>query len=461
MSVEVAVIGGGISGLATAFALTGRGHRVVVLECQQRSGGNAISERIGGFLMEHGPSTINAMSEVACDVSNELGLDGDRVELGAGVRRRYLVGGGRLRAIATHPFGFLTSGYLSTRAKLRLLGEAMIRKAASADEETIADFFTRRFGREFAERVADPLVAGLYTGRAGELSMSVFPRLVELEREFGSITAGMLLRRWRGGAMPGSRLFSWRDGIATLPVALARGLGGVVHTGTAVRRLQSLGTGYRIDAGADGTFAAATVVIATQPHVAAGLLDGLDACAASAAGSIDAPPVAIVYLGFERSAVSHPLDGLGFMTPEAEGRSLIGAQFCSTMFAGRAPAGHVAVSGYFGGVRAPDTARLASADLIDRARSEFADLIGACGQPVVARVRHWPCGLPQYRLGHDGKRRDFESLPERRPGLFVTGNYLAGPSVAACLEQAARTAARVDRFLASAGEPAAAGIGAD
>ncbi len=449
MTVDVAVIGGGISGLATAYGLTRHGHRVVVLERLVRAGGNAISERIGGFLMEHGPSTVTAAAPAAARLSRSVGLDDQRCELGPDVRYRYLAGGGRLHRISTHPFGFLTSGYLSPLARLRLASEVMVPRFSGAREETVAEFWSRRFGRDFADRVIDPMVGGMFAAKAQEVSMNAtFPSLVEMEQRYGSIIRGLLDRRRAGGHMPGRRLYSWRSGIGSLPQALGEGLGPVVRTGVAVRRIRRSPGSFRIDAGAAGTITARAVVVATQPHVAAGLLESVDPTAAEAAASIGAPPLAVVFLGYQRCRVAHPLDGLGYLVPSSEGRDLTGVLFCSTMFAGRAPEGHVALAGYVGGARAPDLARRAPADLIDMVRRDIGDLLGARGEPTSARVRQWPRGLPQYRLGHGDLVATFNTISERCPGLFVTGNYLNGVSVGNCVAEASKTSVLVHRFLA-------------
>lgn len=449
MNVDVAIIGGGVSGLATAYDLQRQGFRVVVLERQARAGGNAVSERTGGFLMEHGPSTVNAATGEALDFSRELGLDGMRCELGDGVRRRYLVNDGALNAISIHPFGFLTSGYLSLPGRLRMMAEITMPRRRGGEEETVAQFCTRRFGTEFTHRVMEPLVGGLFAGRASELSVSaVFPALKRLELEHRSITLGMLRRRRQSGQMPGRRLFSWQNGIGSLPRSLAAYLGGAVQTGIVVHRILHHGGGFRIVTGSNGTIHATAVVIATQPHIAAQLLEPVDADAAVAAGAIDAPPLAVVFAGYRREQVAHPLDGLGYLAAPGEGRELSGVQFCSTMFPGRAPEGHVAIAGYIGGARAPELARLPADELAGLARREFAELIGAKGDPVVTRVRHWPLGIPQYRLGHGDRIDCLSELGQRVPGLFMTGNYFRGPSVAMCLANARDTAFNVDGYLA-------------
>lgn len=448
MPFDVAVIGAGISGLAVAWRLQREGRRVVVLERQVRPGGNAQSTRLGGFLMEHGPSSIAGSSPLAAEISGSLGLDHLSCPLGPGVRYRYLHRRRALHRIATHPFGFLFSNYLTPAGRLRLLAEPLVPVKSDPGEETIAQFACRRFGAEFAQRVMDPLAGGLFAGTAESLSMTaVFPSLPALEQRYGSVVRGVLARRRAGGRMPGRQLLSWRDGMATLPRALARDLGFAVRTGVTVRRIRPVPGGYRVEAGMAGTLDVPVVVLATQPHVAAMLLDGVDDETAGAAAEIDAPPLAIVFLGFHRNRVEHPLDGLGYLSSSREIASLSGALFCSTMFFNRAPDGHVALAGYIGGARAPDLAIQPASDLIATAREEFRDLLGARGEPVVARTQVWPRGLPQYRPGHGDRVARLSGLEGRRPGLYLTGNYFQGPGVAACLAQAGQTAARVMGYL--------------
>jgi oxygen-dependent protoporphyrinogen oxidase len=448
VSTDIAVIGGGVSGLAAAYELRQRGHRVLVLERQVRTGGNAVSERLGGFLMEHGPTTVNGASPTALAFSGALGLDGQRRDLGAGVRRRYLVRDGRLHGLSTHPLGLVAANYLSAAGRLRMAVETLVGRDRVGEEESVAQFCRRRFGAEFTSRVIEPLVGGLFAGDAERLSVNaLFPRLVEMERRHGSITRAALVRRLKGGRMPGRVLFSWRDGVGSLPRALTGALGPAVRTGVTVRRIHRRGDGFGIDVGEEGVIDARAVLLATQPHVAAALLENLDVEAAEAAAAIDAPPLAVVFLGYDRGQIAHPLDGFGFLTPSVEGRSVSGVLFCSTLFQGRAPEAHVALAVYIGGARAPDLALRPTEELADLARRELADLVGARGAPVVVRVRQWPRGLPQYEIGHRQRVDRIAEAARRAPGLFVTGNYISGVSVSACLEQAIASAARIDGTL--------------
>ncbi len=447
MTLDVAVIGGGVSGLATAYALLRRGHRVAVLERQVRAGGNAISERIGGFLMEHGPSSVNAGATEAEHLSRLLGLDSSRCELGPGVRHRYLLRDHSLHRIQTHPLGFLTSSYLRPLARLRMMGEFLVPPKRDEREETVAGFWGRRFGRDFAGLVIDPLVGGLYSGMADDLSMpAVFPALVDMERRYGSISRAVLASRHKGGRMPGRRLYSWPDGIESLPRALAAALGEAVVLGVPVRRIRRSPEGFRIQSGA-GAVAARSVVLATQPHVAADLLEDLDAAGAEAAATVDAPPLAVVFLGYRRRQVEHVLDSVGYLAPSCEERPVTGALFCSTMFPGRAAEGHVALAAYLGGARAPALAQAPAEELIAAAREEFREFLGARGEPLIARVRQWSRGLPQYRVGHGKTVAALREAERRAPGLFLTGNYFTGLSVTSCVAQAYETAERAHRFL--------------
>lgn len=447
MSVDVAIIGGGVSGLAAAWELRKKGYSTTVLERQVRIGGHAFSDNIGGFIMEHGPSTINAFDAHAQSVSTRLGLAPDQIPLGDGVKNRYLVGDGKLKGIPVNPMGFLMADYMSLRGRLRMMMEPLIWRAADGDDESIRDYAVRRFGVEFADRVIDPLVGGLYAGRARELSMaSVFPQMLALERKYGSVVKGMMMRRFGGGKMPGKRLYSWRSGIGALPKALAAA-SGEVRTGVTVRSVKRSKSGYHIDCGAHGPLTARAVVMATQPHVAAGLLDGLDQDGAEAAASIATPPLAVVFLGYRREHVDHPLDGLGFLAAEAENIGLTGAQFSSTMFPGRAPEGCVSLTAYVGGARRPDLARLPEQDLIQLAQERLGALLGIRGEPLVSRVRHWNLGLPQYHIGHSATVKTLNNTSRRSPGLFLAGNYFNGPSVASCLSRATETADAVAGFL--------------
>jgi len=446
--IDVVVIGGGVSGLTTAWRLREKGVNVMVLERQRAPGGNAISENIHGFLMEHGPSTINAAVPEVGEMSNVLGMASSVVDLSGGVKNRYLVKNGQLKGIPVHPLGFMTSRYLSVTGRVRMLFENFIKDNPDKNDETVEDYFSRRFGQEFANRIMDPLVGGLYAGRSDQLSMrSVFPKVLELEKKYGSLSKGMWARYRDNGRMPSKKLYSWQDGIGALPKMLSRVLLDHIKTGVVVKKIRSHGSGYVIETAKHGTLAARAVVVATQPHVAAGMLENVAPDAASAIGGISAPPLAVVFMGFKRANVDHSLNGLGYLSPSSENSPFTGVQFPSSMFAGRAPKGHVALAAYMGGARFPDIRQMDEQDVGALAAQEFKDRLGTRGPATVAKVRFWPTGIPQYNLGHQNRVEIVQAMGDENPGLFVTGNYLGGPSVGSCVGGAFETASWVGEFL--------------
>jgi len=442
MTCDVLVIGAGVSGLATAEALLARGCDVQVVERQADVGGNATSQQFDGFLMEHGPTTLNAAFPKAMTRIEGLGLAQSRVNLGPNVRKRILRDGDALHGISTRRLGFFLSSYLSPGARLSLLGEILRPRRAGGGEETIHAFVSRRFGTEFADKVIEPMAAGIFMGDAKELSISgSFPKLAQMEQRYGSVLRGMLAAK--RGSEPGRQLFSWPQGIATLPRAMASRLSGRVRTGVTVTRVTRKGGLFQVATAGHGTLSARRLVLAVQPHVAAQLLEKLDPQTAAALGAIAAPPIAVAFLGYRKAQVAHPMDGLGFLSTKGAGQVISGAQFSSTMFEGRAPAGHVSLSCYVGGARDPQAAEMAAPALSAAVHQELSGLLGITGQPVVSRTRHWPRGLPHYTLGHSARRATIDDTHKRVAGLYLTGNYLNGVSVTNCLENADKTASLV------------------
>jgi oxygen-dependent protoporphyrinogen oxidase len=448
--VDVAVLGGGISGLTAAFLLKSRGRSAVLFEAAERPGGCIATWRKDGFLFELGPNTVlnNALEIDA--LCTKAGLLSERITAEGAAKRRYVVKGGRLVPLPSGPLGFLATPLFSAGAKLRLLREPFVSRAPADLEESIAQFVRRRLGSELLDYAVSPFVSGVYAGDPERLSVRhAVAKIYALERDHGGLIRGALAKR--KGPAPAGGLFSFRDGLAFLPRRLAESLGEGYRSRTEVRTVRRAGGGFEVDfAGADGTQGAvlARVVVSALPaRASAAVLSTLGGEFPERIGGLPYADVALVCLGFRREDVGHPLDGFGFLAPEVEGRFVLGCLFPSSLFPGRAPEGHVALSAFVGGANHPDRAAIEEADLVRRVLEDLKPLLNLRGEPVVSRVEVWRPAIPQYNLGHGAYKMAAEALEAAHPGLFISGNLLHGVSVGNCIQNATADAARVCSFL--------------
>ncbi|MDB6167340.1 MAG: protoporphyrinogen oxidase [Verrucomicrobia bacterium] len=448
-SKTVAVLGAGITGLAAAHRLTERGHRVRVFEQSGRLGGAIRTENVDGWLVEAGPNSLLADPAVSALIG-ELGLTDEVVQAQPGARNRYLVRRGRVLAAPLSPPAFFRSPLFSPAAKIRAVVELVSGRRRRTTDLSLADFVRSHFGQEMVDYALDPFVSGVYAGDPRKLSARhSFPKLWELEQTHGS-----LLRGHRAVAQaraqrnePAPAIISFAHGLQTLPYALASRIPpGALSLGV---RLEGLVPGPRWNVIWNNGTAAHTeafdAVVAALP--AAGLaglrigplaerpLAGLDA--------IEHPPLASLFLGYRREQVRHPLDGFGLLVPSLEKRSILGVLFSSSLFPGRAPAGHVALTVMAGGVRRPDLAALSAAELMSAVREDLSSLLGVTGEPVFQRHHFWPRAIPQYNLGYDCHLEAIAACERSHPGLWIGGQARTGISLPACIAAGEALALRV------------------
>lgn len=449
---EVLVVGGGISGLVTAFELQQRGLRVEVLEAGSRAGGVIGTRQRDGALYELGPNSTLDTTPLIDDLLRRLGIIDQRVNASSVAARRFVIRNARPVALPTSPGALLTTPAFSIGAKLRLLREPFIAPASPETEESIAAFARRRLGAEFLDYAVDPFVAGIYAGDPEEISVAAaFPRLREVEQRHRSLIMGQLKgRRERAGhgekARIGASSFSFRHGMQTLPDALARATS-MLQLGTAVERITfGAGETFTVSALRQGltvSRSARAVVLSVPAAAAAVLVEPLDGEAARSLSAIDYPSVAVVASVYRRVAVGHPLDGFGFLVPRIENRRILGCLFSSSIFAGRAPENAVLLTTFVGGRRNPEIVALGSESVARVVTEELGSLLGATEAPLWQEVVHWPRAIPQYTIGHLRRLRAIEDLEARRPGLHFCASYRDGVSVGDRIKAAHATATRI------------------
>jgi oxygen-dependent protoporphyrinogen oxidase len=458
----VIVVGGGISGLACAYHLRQAGIPVRVLEAGSRPGGVIATKETGGFRFELGPQSFLS-SQPLLELIDALGLR-DQL-LHANPRApRYILVGGRLMQAPLAPPSLLTTPLFSAATKWRLLTEILRRSVPPEDDESVASFVRRKFGDELLHRLVAPFVSGVYAGDPERLSLrAAFPKLHEFEAKYGSVLRGAMNSRPAKGT-PRAGLCSFRDGMETLPRAIATHLGDslLLETSvTGVRHGKANGKPwFEVDIARNNhreSMAASAVVIAAPTEIASPILYGLSDKFAPIFSRIEYAPVAVVSACYRREQIGRPASGFGFLVPRAEGLRVLGTVFNSSLFPGRAPEGMVCLTSFAGGATDTDFCELNDERITETICSEVARVLGIAGKPVATNVHRYGRALPQYNLGHTEIVKSLEALTAAMPGLFLSGNYLSGPSVGACVEQAFRTAEGVRVYLASIG---VAGVGA-
>lgn len=465
---RVVVVGGGISGLAAAHRLAELRPEldITLLEAGPRCGGWLGTEITDdGFVIEHGPDSIVTDKPWAMALIRRLGLEGEIIPTQPGPRGAYVVRAGKLERV---PEGFslmapqralpiLASPILSWRGKARLALELALPRGVSRDDESLASFVRRRFGVEVFERLAQPLVGGIYGADPYRLSLrATMPRFLDAERDHRSVTLGLWRRARAAGAGEGASgarygLFvAFRRGMATLVDALVGALDARVRTGARVTEVTRRASGgYRVALAGGDALLADAVVLALPPAPMAQLLAPLDAEAASLVGGVALGSAATVTLAYRRAEVPHALDAYGYVVPAIERRASLAATFASVKYAGRAPADSVLIRVFFGG---PASDALLTQDddaLVRAARSELASLLGVHAAPGLVRVGRFARGMPQYLLGHLERVASVEAREARWQGLALAGNGLRGVGIPDAIHSGERAAERIAAQLAS------------
>jgi protoporphyrinogen/coproporphyrinogen III oxidase len=458
----VLVIGGGISGLACAYHLQQAGIPVCALEAGSRPGGVITTKDKDGFRFELGPQSFLS-TEPLVGLIDALGLK-DQLQHANPRAPRYILVGGRLVPAPLAPPSLLTTPLFSAGTKWRLLTEILRRSNPPEDDESVAAFVRRKFGDELLTQFVAPFVSGVYAGDPERLSLrAAFPKLHEFETQYGSVLRGAMKSRPAKGA-PRAGLCSFRNGMETLPRAIAARLGNSLLLETSVAGLRhGKANGkpwFEVDItrlNRRETLAASAVVITTPTEIASQILLGLSDKFAPLFSQIQYAPVAVVSACYRREQIQKPPDGFGFLVPRVEGLRVLGTVFNSALFAGRAPEGMACFTSFAGGATDPKFSELSDEDITKTIFAEVARVLGITGKPVATNLHRDAHALPQYNLGHSQIVKSLEALAVAMPGLFLAGNYLSGPSIGACVEQAFRTAEEVRVYLASIG---VAGVGA-
>ena len=432
---KTAIIGAGITGLTTAFCLQKSGMEISLFEKRTDPGGSIKTVNSNGWQVEYGPNTILLKDAKVADFLKDLNLESELVEANPEAKKRYILKNNSLEAAPAGLTDAVSTSLFSLKAKLRVLGEPFISKKSDS-METVADFVTRRLGREFLDYAINPFVAGIFAGSPEKLSMQhAFPQMKEMEEDYGSLIVGALAgakKRKAQGRVP-RRLISFQNGIQKLPKTISANVTNS-YFNHFVKGISGKPGNWivKTNLGEYGSFK--DVIL----NIPAYKINEIDLPAGSHESrffdDIVYPPVSVVALGYKRDHVGHPLDGFGFLVPEVEQRNILGTLFSSTLFEKRAPHNHVLLTTFTGGMRQPKLAGLESEKLFELVQKELSEILDIDGAPVYREHIYWPQAIPQYLPGYEEVLEKIESLESKLPGIHFAGNYRGGISVPDCIK---------------------------
>ena len=451
------IIGGGISGLSTAFWLDKLGIPVCLFEAGDRVGGVINTTLKEGFLIEHGPSTLQGRTNILLETIEAAGLKDEILYANENQKNRYILKRGKLVPLPLDPVSFATTNLFSLSAKLRLLREPFIKPSDKTDE-SVAEFVVRRMGREILDYAVAPFVGGIFAGDPEKISLrSTFPGLHELETEYGSLIVGMVKKSFGKSEgktrSPRPKIFSFRMGLKTLTENLTKILGDKVQTSAEVKSIlpqYESGFNYKVTFeknGTTGIINATAVVISTSSYHSAKLLEPLSSKAATDLRSIEYAPMAVVALGYNRKDIDHPLNGFGMLSPPCEPHKFLGSLWTSSFFDGRAPDGKVLLTNFIGGKRHPELTDLEPKQLVESVHASLENLLGIRGKPVLEEVYIIKKAIPQYTIGYYEKMKALEDVERKYTGLYITGAFRGGVSVEDCVTNGKSIAIKISEQM--------------
>jgi oxygen-dependent protoporphyrinogen oxidase len=443
---HVVIVGGGISGLAAAHRLVELGlpkTQITLIEASERLGGTLQTNQRDGFLIERGPDSFISEKPEAVSLAKRLGLESRLIETNEQFRRSFIVRNGRLRPVPegfqllapSRVWPFVTTDIFSLSGKLRMAAELLLPRQNGTVDESLASFVRRRLGREALERMAQPMVGGIYTADPETLSLrATLPRFLDMERDHRSLILAMMRQGQKTGTSGArySLFLSFDRGMEVLVKALAEVVPNV-RLKTRVEELSFDSQTWRLRTDSAESFEADAVCLAVPAYTSAKLLENINPGLASQLNAIKYASTATINFAYPRSAIKHALNGFGFVVPFIEKRSLIACTFSSVKFNHRAPEDHVLLRAFAGGALQPEVFSLDTSTLVPRIEADLRELLSIDRGPLFSEVAKWERSMPQYEVGHLERVERIENEVKQTPGLALAGNAYRGAGIPDCI----------------------------
>lgn len=444
------VIGAGVSGMSAALKLRDRGFDVVVLEKAPRAGGVIDTFSENGFKAESGSNSVMVQSRRTLDFLDRIAAKSKMEVSAPAAKKRFFAKYGKPQAVPMSPFSLIATPLFSLAGKLRLLCEPFV-KSRSPDDESVAAFTLRRFGRDVLDYAINPFMAGVYGGNPEKLAVRyAFAPFWNLEKKYGSVIRGAIKsmkEKRAAGNFFKPMMISFEGGMKTLTESMAENLGASLKCNAKVLSIDFGGNGWQVEwvAGEEECCDNydALVIAVPAPEVAVLPFAGSLAAALAPLEKIEYAPVATYTLGYKRSEVKHKLDGFGVLLPEREKMNILGSLFVSSIFKDRAPEGCITLTNYVGGMRNPALASLPAPEIDSLVRNDISKLLGVSGEPAFRKLFVWKYAIPQYNIGYGGILEAMDEIERKFPNLTLVGAYRGGVGVSSCIESALESASKL------------------
>ena len=466
---KVIIVGGGIAGLAAAVHLKsgakahGKAIDILLLEKDRRVGGKFITEKIGPFTVEGGPDSFLPEKVWTVNLARHLGLESEMMPTNDQFKGTYLYSKNKLHVlpdgvmlmVPTMLWPMVKSSLISWPGKLRMGMEIIVPKRKDREDESLAEFVTRRLGRECLEKIAEPLVAGIHTSNPDNMSvLATFPRFVQMEQKSGSLILGMLsaMKKRPSSApppKPGSPkmtfFMSFKNGIQTLSDKCVEYIGSQsIRVGAGVKAVERRSGGYAVILESGETLEADQVMLGTASYDSAEMIKGLDADLAAQLNKIEWSTSATVSVAFRKEDVRVPLKGFGFIVPRVEGRRINAATYSSIKWSFRAPGDHVLIRGFVGGGHHEELVNeLDDAGLVRTVLEELDAIVGIKAEARFSKVYRWYRGMPKYTVGHLDRISVIDRSVAMHPGLHLIGCSYKGIGIGDCVHEAQIAAEKI------------------
>ncbi|MHB9097448.1 MAG: protoporphyrinogen oxidase [Syntrophales bacterium] len=455
---RTAIIGGGISALACAVDLREKGSDFVLFEKEAAVGGKLCTEKIGGFTVEGGPDSYLPEKYWTVQLIKKVGLAGEMLCSNDEHKGTFIFSGGRLHPlpegvmlmVPTMIMPLARSRLISWPGKLRMGMELFVPPRGDLKDESLAEFVTRRLGRECLEKVAEPLVAGIHTSNPDNMSvLATFPRFVEMERKSGSLIKSMVATMKNRPAPnpagpPMTYFMSLKEGMQELVEGCVSYIGAErIRTGTTVVSVAKREGGYRLTFGDGSTADFAAVCIATPSYVTRELIGDMDRELGDRLSAIAWSSSATVSIAYRKGDLKKPLPGFGFIIPRIENRRINACTWSSVKWSHRAPDDTLLIRSFVGGGHHEELVSLGDAELVATVREELREIIGLTAEPVFSRTYRWFRGMPKYTVGHLERIEAIDDKRQEHPGLFLIGASYRGIGIGDCVKSGFDAAAAI------------------